>query len=138
MLRPGAPIALTTRDYDAVLAERPTTTPLQVMVDEEGVRTVTFQLWTWRGTSDVYDLEHFQVSEAQGWATVRRSATYRAYSAAHLRRLAETAGFEDVQWRSPSQAGFFQPVLTARRRVTSAVDRSVISQFGVPRPAGLG
>lgn len=113
VLRPGGPIAVTTRDYNAVLAERPTTTPLQVMVDDEGARTITFQLWTWRDTSDVYDLEHFQVAESQDWATVRRSATYRAYTADHLRRLAQAAGFEDARWYTPSQAGFFQPVLTA-------------------------
>ena len=55
-------VLVTTRDYDRILADPPASTLPQVFA-ADGQRVISFQLWTWRLDSDVYDLEHFQVHE---------------------------------------------------------------------------
>ena len=114
ILRPGGTVLITTRDYDHVLTAPPSSTLPQVFRSSQG-RIISFQLWTWRAGTDVYDLEHFQVHEgADGaWATERRTAAYRAYTRASLTGLASAAGLRDVTWHMPHETGFFQPILTA-------------------------
>jgi glycine/sarcosine N-methyltransferase len=116
ILRPGGTVIVTTRDYDRILADPPASTLPQVFT-ADGQRVISFQLWTWRENSDVYDLDHFQVHErADGNRTTeRRTATYRAYRRAALTELALVAGLRDVCWRAPRESGFFQPVMTAHR-----------------------
>jgi glycine/sarcosine N-methyltransferase len=120
VLRPGARAVVTTRDYDAVAVSHPSSTPPQVMVGPDRKRIISFQLWSWRGTSDIYDLEHFQLRERDpySWQTTRRSATYRAYARDHLSRLAVQAGLVDITWRPPSRTRYFQPAMTATRPST--------------------
>lgn len=116
ILKPHGTALITTRDYDRAVIERPHGTLPQVF-RAGGDRVISFQLWTWREESDVYDLEHFQVHEQQGGAvtTRRREATYRAYTSAALTHLAGRAGLEDVTWHLPAETGFFQPVLAAHK-----------------------
>lgn len=116
VLRPGGTALVTTRDYDRVVVDRPSCTPPQVF-RSGGDRIVSFQLWTWRGGTDVYDLEHFQVRDRDGVdvTTSRRRATYRAYTRSALTDLARRAGLAEVTWHLPADTGFFQPVMVAHR-----------------------
>lgn len=81
VLRPGGTVIITSRDYDRVLADPPSGTLPQVFTSDVG-RIITFQLWTWREKTDIYDLEHFQVHEGPDGtrSTDRRTAVYRAYA----------------------------------------------------------
>ncbi len=126
VLRPGGTAVVTTRDYDRVLAERPSGTPTQEARDREGRRYLTFQVWSWRGDSDVYDLEHFQlVRDAAGaagqgrddppWRTAVRSVTYRAYTRGHLSDLARRGGLVRPVWLTGEDTAYFQPLLVAER-----------------------
>ena len=113
---PGGLVVVTTRDYDAVVAARPTTAPVQrSRVDD--LRVVTTQLWDWHGDSPVYDVTHLQVREigAGQWTTAARTTTYRAWTRAELTTLAAEAGLRDTQWIAPEDSGFFQPVMLAHR-----------------------
>lgn len=114
VLRPDGTAIVTTRDYDHVLAGRPTSTPPQVF-ESDGERLISFQLWTWRPRTDIYDLEHFQVHERDGGGvtTHRREASYRAYTRSSLTELATRAGLRDVTWHAPDETGFFQHVMVA-------------------------
>jgi glycine/sarcosine N-methyltransferase len=115
VLRPGGTVLVSARDYDRDLAARRASTLPQVF-SSGGTRVISFQLWTWREGTDIYDLEHFQVHEAtDGTRTVqRRTAAYRAYTRAALTGLASAAGLQDIRWHMPGESGFFQPVMTAR------------------------
>lgn len=115
ILRAGGIVLLSTRDYDQVLPARPTGTGLQLHEGPDE-RMVTFQVWHWRNSSDIYDLEHFQlVQRGSGpWQAQVRGTTLRAYTRAHLTSLAQSAGLVDITW--PEGTGYFQPVMTARRR----------------------
>jgi ubiquinone/menaquinone biosynthesis C-methylase UbiE len=116
ILRPGGTAIVTTRDYDRILADPPTSTLPQVF-RSDGTRVITFQLWDWHEMTGSYDLEHFQVHEKPDGTrtTERRTASYRAYTRAALTGLATAAGLESVDWHLPSDSGFFQPVMTAHR-----------------------
>jgi glycine/sarcosine N-methyltransferase len=116
VLRPAGTALFTTRDYDAALHDRPQSTLPQIY-EEQDVRRITFQLWHWRETDAIYDLEHVQVEQAGRdgpWKAVCRTASYRAYTRAQLASLAHAAGFSDVSWHMPDETGYFQPIMVAR------------------------
>jgi SAM-dependent methyltransferase len=115
VLRPGGRLLLSTRPYDELLRERPSSTPPQVHPPVGGgQRTITFQLWHWHDDGERYDLEHFQLLPADGeWRVEVRRTTYWALRSDRLAGLVSDAGFDDVRWRTPRETGFFQPLLTA-------------------------
>lgn len=106
---------MSTRDYDALVAERPATTPVQLSVDGE-LRTINIQLWHWRDESSEYELTHLQVRELapQHWVAASRTTTYRAWLRSELTTLATDMGLRDVRWLPPEDSGFFQQVMLAR------------------------
>jgi SAM-dependent methyltransferase len=116
VVRPGGLVVVTTRDYDAVVAERPTIAPVQ-RSRVDGLRVVTTQLWDWHGASPVYDVTHLQVREigAGQWTTAARTTTYRAWTRAELTTLAARAELRGTRWITPAGSGFFQPIMLARR-----------------------
>ena len=119
VLRPAGLLLLSTRPYDDLLRDRPSSTPPQVhrAVDsaDGAERTVTFQLWHWHDDGEHYDLEHFQLLPASGeWRVQVRRTTYWALGQDRLADLAAKAGFVDAAWHMPQETGFFQPLLVAR------------------------
>ncbi|MCR3748483.1 class I SAM-dependent methyltransferase [Lentzea californiensis] len=92
VLRPGGRLLLSTRDYDSIRDERPSSTPPSVGPG----RVVWFQLWHWDG--DQYELEMFQLHEAESWHVVVGKARYWAIARHEITALAERAGFGYVEW----------------------------------------
>ncbi|MFC4494215.1 class I SAM-dependent methyltransferase [Streptomyces ovatisporus] len=122
VLRPRGRLLVSTRPYDDLLRDRPSSTPPQVHRGagggeggEGGERTVTFQLWHWHDDGEHYDLELFQLLPAGGeWHVQVHRATYWALGSDRLTGLASAAGFVEPRWLTPQESGFFQPLLTAR------------------------
>ncbi|MET8956364.1 class I SAM-dependent methyltransferase [Streptomyces sp. NPDC004393] len=115
VLRPAGLLLLSTRPYDDLLCNRPTSTPPQVHQPADGgERTVSFQLWHWHEDGEHYDLEHFQLLPADGqWRVRVRRTAYWALGRDRLAGLVADAGFVDPEWRMPHETGFFQPLLMA-------------------------
>ncbi len=100
------------RDYDALLATRPTST-LPVVKDNSGQRSITFQVWDWI-TPDIYTVNHFTLKgQDEKYETFLRQTTYRAYQRAALSLLMTACGFKDIQWLLPEDSGYYQPVVIA-------------------------
>ncbi|MBG7697815.1 class I SAM-dependent methyltransferase [Streptomyces sp. MC1] len=116
VLRPAGLLLVSTRPYEDLLRDRPTSTPPHVhRAAADGERTVTFQLWHWHDDGEHYDLEHFQLLPAGGeWRVKVRRTTYWALGQGRLADLAAKAGFVAPEWRMPQETGFFQPLLVAR------------------------
>ncbi|MEV7809264.1 class I SAM-dependent methyltransferase [Streptomyces flaveolus] len=116
VLRPAGLLLVSTRPYEDLLRDRPTSTPPHVhRTAVDGERTVIFQLWHWHDDGEHYDLEHFQLLPAGGeWRVKARRTTYWALGQGRLADLAAKAGFVDPEWRMPQETGFFQPLLVAR------------------------
>jgi len=104
VLRPGGRLLITTRDYDAIRRERPLSTPPSVGPG----RVVWFQLWHWDG--DQYELEMFQLHEADSWRVVVGKARYWAITRYEITALAERAGFGYLEW---SLHAYYQPLMVA-------------------------
>ncbi|MCM2414770.1 MULTISPECIES: class I SAM-dependent methyltransferase [unclassified Streptomyces] len=126
VLRPGGVLLLSTRPYDRLRRERPTSTPPQVK-EGAGGRVVTFQLWHWQPDGERYDLEHFQLlpgaqAEQDGadWRVRTRRTSYWALTQAQIVEFTARAGLREPVWHEPDESGFFQPVLVARRPGTVA------------------
>jgi SAM-dependent methyltransferase len=104
VLRPGGRLIISTRDYDAIRRERPLSTPPSVGPG----RVVSFQLWHW--DNDQYELEMFQLHEADSWRVVVGKARYWAITRDELTELAERAGLRHVEW---SLHAYYQPLMVA-------------------------
>ncbi len=104
VLRPGGRLIISTRDYDAIRRDRPTSTPPSVGPG----RVVWFQLWNWDG--DRYELEMFRLTEDVPWRVVVSKARYWAITRHEITELAERAGFDYVQWLLHA---YCQPLMVA-------------------------
>lgn len=116
VLSDGGLLILSTRPYDDILRSRPVSTPPQLARTPDG-RAVTFQLWDWHEDGERYDLELFQLlPDGDDWHVKVRRTTYWALTRHRLTGFVTEAGFTGPEWAAPEASGFFQPVLTARKR----------------------
>ncbi|MEV7597160.1 class I SAM-dependent methyltransferase [Kitasatospora sp. NPDC089797] len=115
VLRPGGLLLVSTRPYDDLRRERPTATPPQT-AEQDGRRSVLFQLWHWRADGERYDLELFRLlpDDTGQWRVTVRRSSYWALSQEQLSGFAAAAGLVGIRWRQPAESGFFQPLLIAR------------------------
>lgn len=104
VLRPAGRLIISTRDYDEILRERPLSTPPSVGPG----RVVWFQLWHWDG--DQYELEMFQLHEADSWRVAVGKARYWAITRNEFTELAERAGFDYAEWLLHA---YYQPLMIA-------------------------
>lgn len=111
-INPSGLFLASIRDYDALLATRPTST-LPVVKDNSGQRSIAFQVWDWI-TPDTYTVNHFTLKgQDETYTSHLRQTTYRAYQRATLSLLMTTCGFIDIQWLLPEDSGYYQPVVIA-------------------------
>jgi SAM-dependent methyltransferase len=103
------------RDYDSILQQKPRTT-LPSLSETDGSRSISFQVWDWLGNGHTYVLNHFIVKQAEGgWETLCNVTRLRAWRRAEVQLLLARTGLKDVQWHMPTDTGFHQPVVTARK-----------------------
>ncbi|MFY1826205.1 class I SAM-dependent methyltransferase [Myxococcus fulvus] len=114
-LAPGGLLALSVRDYDALMAQQPRFTSERVLDAPEG-RRILFQVWDWSADGRTYTVHQFILRpEAKGWQATEHTGVYRALQRVEVERALTRAGLVDTRWYSPEETGFYQPILTARR-----------------------
>jgi len=112
-IRQGGLLVVTTRDYDALVQDKPCVT--QPNVYDNGKRIV-FQVWDWEDDSKTYILNHFIVQDINGkWETKHRRTQYRALLRHELDSILCACGFKDVTWHMPEESGYYQPIVTAHK-----------------------
>ncbi len=113
-LRPGGLFLATTRDYDALVKERPAATPVRVLAGPP--RRLAFQVWDWSADGRGYRLHQFILQEEGGaWQTTHHAGVYRALRREELAGVLRQAGLVEVRWLEPDQSGYYQPLVTARQ-----------------------
>lgn len=114
-VKPGGYFLATTRDYDALLNQRPSATTPSVS-EENGERRVSFQLWKWADDFKTYELELFMFHEKNGrWDAKSRKGMYRALKRQELDSSLLLAGFKNIKWHFPESTGYYQPIVTAAK-----------------------
>jgi SAM-dependent methyltransferase len=108
------------RDYDQAVQEQqqaaPTATPPRVFDDAEG-RRIIFQIWDWADDRRTYTLNHFILQQRQNeWQTNLLTTKCRALQREELGAILRAAGFADICWHLPAESGFYQPLVTARKK----------------------
>jgi glycine/sarcosine N-methyltransferase len=113
-LRADRLLIISVRDYDRMLAERPSTAPPMVVAGPPRRLLVRFNDWEEAGR--MYDLHFFVLSEdVSTWTLSAHYQTrYRALPSAELIAAAQEAGFQSINWLAPNEVGFYQPILVAR------------------------
>ncbi|MFB4322429.1 hypothetical protein RB298_08860 [Priestia sp. BR_2] len=77
---------------------------------------MVFQVWDWAEGGYHYVTNQFIMQEIDGaWHTQVNSTSYRALLRSELSSLLAEAGLIDIQWHMPSDSGFYQPIVTARK-----------------------
>ena len=112
----GGMVIASTRDYDSILNERPSSTPVGVLNTPEGKR-ISFQVWEWAEDGRTYEFDQVIGEEHGGsWTFKTWRGTYRAIMRKELSDTFERAGLVQVRWMEPADSGFFQPLILARKR----------------------
>ncbi len=124
-LRPGGALVASIRDYDKLREERPTVEPPSFFAAADGARRFSHQVWEWTA-EDRYRLHMYMTVEEEGdWRTLHFVSEYRALLRAELEAALAAAGFGEAEWIEAGrievgrieagQAGFYQPIMIARR-----------------------
>lgn len=114
-LKPGGLFLASIRDYDELLKSKPTGMIPRRIQDETGERIYT-QAWTWIHDKNEYEVELFLIlKSASGWVTHSYKSQYRALQRDELSSFLSKAGFNSIEWHSPEESGYYQPVVSAVR-----------------------
>lgn len=113
-LRSGGLFLASTRDYDELIEQRPTVQG-PVFYGSEGNRRIVLQVWDWVGEARYVLHMYISHQDPGGWQTHHFVSQYRCVLHEELFRALESAGYEEIQWLTPDQSGFFQPIVVARK-----------------------
>lgn len=111
--RPGGIIVASIRDYDSILAEKPSYSPPYIHKTEKGQR-VSFQTWGWRDEN--YRLTQYIIDDEESLRISKFECEYRATRREEFTRLFLANGCYDVVWKFPEETGFYQPIVVAKKR----------------------
>ncbi|WP_136603906.1 class I SAM-dependent methyltransferase [Paenibacillus dokdonensis] len=106
-------LIISMRDYDNEIKDKQRATSPRVM--DKGKR-ISFQVWDWMGDENFYITHQFIMQEIDGvWQTEVNSTSYRALLRHELSAFLSDAGFTDIRWHMPSESGYYQPIVTAKK-----------------------
>ena len=111
-LTPGGMFVASIRDYDALLATKPTYSPPYIHKTDKGQR-VSFQTWVWDGNH--YKLTQYIIDDQETLQVSKFDCEYRAPLREELTRLLTACGCSLVKWKFPEETGFYQPIVIAKK-----------------------
>jgi hypothetical protein len=111
-LKPDGLFIASIRDYDSLLQHKPAYSPPYIHPTAEGQR-VSFQTWEW--DSDLYHLTQYIITDEASLQISKFTCDYRAVCRDALAAMLQAAGCRSVQWHTPEETGFYQPIVTARK-----------------------
>ncbi len=115
-LKPGGLLLLSTRDYDALIADKPRLTSEHVQDRSDG-RRIVFQVWDWANDGRRYRVHQFLIKEIDGRYELNHFETeLRALLRDEVTAAVRDAGYAEVRWHGPEASGYYQPIVTARNR----------------------
>ncbi|MBQ9813642.1 MAG: class I SAM-dependent methyltransferase [Thermoguttaceae bacterium] len=100
------------RDYDRLLIDKPSYSPPYVYKTDSG-RRVSFQTWDWE--NDCYRFVQYLIDDEETLGISKYECEYRAVRREELTEALLVGGCSSVQWKTPEETGFYQPIVVARK-----------------------
>ena len=116
-LKPSGLFLASIRDYDTLIREKPTIQK-PAFYGAPGNRRIVHQVWDWADNVDdaKYAMHLYITAQSElGWETKHYVSEYRCLLRIELLTVLRNAGFENIQWLTPAESGFYQPIVLARR-----------------------
>ena len=111
-MKPDGVLLISLRDYEKLMAERPSIMPPTFFQDGELCRFV-HQVWDWTDKRRYRFHLYLTLENANGWQVHHVTGTYRAVTPAEVAALVERAGFNAIRLLSPDESGYYQPIIRA-------------------------
>jgi glycine/sarcosine N-methyltransferase len=113
-LRPGGLFLASTRDYDALIVDRPTVQGPTFYGGPPNRRFI-HQVWDWID-HEHYTVHHYiTVQATEGWAAHHFASEYRCVQRAEISTALDSSGFQNIRWLMPAESGYFQPIVIATK-----------------------
>lgn len=113
-LHPGGLFLASTRDYDAVIVERPSVQSPSFYGAPPNRRFI-HQVWDWID-HERYTVHHYiTVQSAEGWAAHHFASEYRCVQRAELSSALSSSGFQNIRFLMPAESGYYQPIVVATK-----------------------
>jgi glycine/sarcosine N-methyltransferase len=101
------------RDYDELLQKRPAIEE-PTFFGTEGARRIVHQVWDWIGAAEYKLHLYISYQDGQRWKTHHFVAEYRCVKRQELSDVLRLTGFREPVWLTPSESGYYQPLVLAR------------------------
>jgi glycine/sarcosine N-methyltransferase len=111
-LKSDGTLLLSLRDYEKLMAERPSMM-LPAFFQDGELRRLVHQVWDWTDERRYRFHLYLTFEDADGWQAHHVTGTYRAVTPAEVIALTEKAGFKAVRLLSPEDSGYYQPIIRA-------------------------
>ena len=114
--KPNGLFIASIRDYDTLIQQKPAMQNPS-FYGPPGQRRIVHQVWDWDATAEAgrYTMHLYITTQSeQGWKTRHFVSEYRCLLRHELSTALSSAGFHDVQWLTPAESGFYQPIVLAR------------------------
>lgn len=111
-LRTGGLFLVSTRNYDELIQQRPTVQG-PFFYGSQGSRRIVLQVWDWIEHARYVLHQYISLENAEGWQTHHFVSEYRCLLRQELSTALESTGFEDIQWLTAAESGFYQPIVLA-------------------------
>ncbi|MCX7342988.1 MAG: class I SAM-dependent methyltransferase [Proteobacteria bacterium] len=103
-------VMVSIRDYEHILYSKPKITEPVFFQDESGQRII-HQVWDWQDERSYTIHLYITQEEKQDWMVHHFVGHYRAVPPKEIQSLMEKAGLTNVSILSPSETGFYQPII---------------------------
>jgi len=113
-LAPGGVLLASLRDYDKLVAERPTAQG-PAFYSDHGRRRIVHQIWDWTAERRYTVHLYISVETDVGWDCHHFTSVMHAWGRSAINAAVEDAGFQNVRWIEPA-GGYYQPIVLARAR----------------------
>ena|ERR1700761_8943083 len=117
-------LSLFPRDYDNLIRQRPTIQGPS-FYGEGGERRIVQKVWDWIDDEKYTVHLYITTRSSEDWVAHHFLTEYRCLLRDELASALTSSGFEDVQWLTPEESGFYQPVVLARmghQRIASCAE----------------
>jgi len=113
-LKPNGLFLASIRDYDALILQRPSMQP-PAFYGEAPKRRIVHQLWDWIAPDRYIVHLYITTQSHETWQTRHFVSEYRCLLRDELSAVLVSTGYSDLRWLTPTESGFYQPIVLARR-----------------------